>query len=287
MSPPRSSPLVACRAAPHKRRVTTPSPSRELFDRHLRALRRDRAARLGPELFLLDRAFNDTLDRIATIARRFERALLIGAPSPEWAERLRNCAATVEVVDPGALFAAASGGIHVQEDRYDFGENRFDFVIAVGTLDTVNELPLALQLIRRAMRSDAPLLGAIAGGDSLTALRAAMIDADRATGGAAPRTHPRINPSSLAGLLGDAGFTMPVVDIDRVVLRYRSMAALVRDLRAMAATNMLSERAAGRGKDWASRAQAAFAAQAVNGLTEERIDILHFIGWSPTAGKAG
>jgi SAM-dependent methyltransferase len=267
--------------------VTTPSPPRELFDRALRALRRDRAARLGPELILLDRAFDDCLGRVATIARRFERALLIGAPSPHWLDRLGACAAIVECVDPGALFATACGGTCIQEDRYDFGQGRFDLVIAVGTLDTVNELPLALQLIRRAMRPDAPLLGAIAGGDSLPVLRAAMIDADRATGGAAPRTHPRINPSSLAGLLGDAGFVMPVVDVDRVTLRYRSLAALVRDLRAMAATNMLSDRAAGRGKAWAAHAEAAFATQARNGLTEERIDILHFIGWSPPAKKAG
>ena len=280
MPPPRSSPLVACRAAPHKRRVNSPSPSRDLFDRNLRALRRDRAARLGPELVLLDRAFDDCLDRLATIARRFERALLIGAPSLDWVERLGAFAATIETVDPGALFAAASGGTHVQEDRHDFGEDRFDLVIAVGTLDTVNHLPFALQLIRHAMRPDAPLLGAIAGGDSLPALRAAMIDADRATGGAAPRTHPRINPSSLAGLLGDAGFAMPVVDVDRVALRYRSLAALVRDLRAMAATTMLCDRAPGRGKAWAARAHAAFAAQGVDGLTEERVDILHFIGWS-------
>jgi hypothetical protein len=283
---PNSSPLVACRAAPHKRRVTAPSQPRDLFDRQLRALRRDRAARLGPELVLLDRAFDDCLDRVTAIARRFERALLIGVPSPDWVERLRAHAATIDAIDPGPLFAAACSGTAAQEDRHDFGEERFDLAIAVGTLDTVNELPLALQLIRRAMRPDAPMLGAIAGGESLPALRAAMIAADRATGGVAPRTHPRINPSSLAGLLGDAGFIMPVVDIDRVNLRYRSLTALVRDLRTMGATNMLSERAPGRGRTWAARAAAAFAAQARDGLTEERIDILHFIGWSPS-GKAG
>lgn len=251
----------------------------DLFDRRLRALRRDRAARVGPELFLLDRAFDECLDRLSAIDRDFGHALLIGAPDPAWRRRLQPFAPKVTVIDAGPLFADAASGAAVDEDRHDFGEQGFDLVIAVGTLDTVNELPLAFQLIRRAMRPDAPLLGALAGGDSLPMLRAAMIEADRATGGVAARTHPRIEPSSLAGLLSAAGFVMPVVDVDRVTLRYASLQSLVRDLRAMGASNMLAARAPGRGKAWAARASAAFAAQAKDGRTEERVDILHFLAW--------
>ena len=52
------------------RRLSRPPPRRtialvpSLFDMELRALRRDRAARMGPELFLLDRAFYDCVDRL-------------------------------------------------------------------------------------------------------------------------------------------------------------------------------------------------------------------------------
>lgn len=255
--------------------------TRDLFDRHLRALRRDRAARQGPELVLLDRAFDECLDRLRDIRRRFDHALLIGAPSRDWRQQVERFARQVDVLDPGPCFAASSNGLSVDEDRHDFGEQRYDLVIAIGTLDTVNQLPLALQLIRRAMRPDSPFLGALAGGDSLPALRAAMIEADRATGAVAARTHPRIEPSSLAGLLSSAGLAMPVVDVDRVALRYSSLSPLVRDLRAMGASNMLTDRSPGRGKVWAARAAAAFAAQATGDRTEERIDILHFIAWSP------
>ena len=183
--------------------------------------------------------------------------------------------------DPGPLFASMIEGQAAEEDRHDYGEGRYDLVMAVGTLDTVNELPLALQLLRRAMTADAPFIGAMAGGDSLPALRSAMIEADRASGGVASRTHPRIEPSSLAGLLAAAGFVMPIVDVDRVALRYPSLAALVRDLRAMGATNLLTDRSPGRGKIWARRAATAFAAQSSGGRTNERIDILHFLAWSP------
>ena len=128
--------------------------TRDLFDRHLRAIRRDRAARIGPELFLFERAFDECLDRIRDISRKFERALLIGAPSPAWPERLRAIAETVDVLDPGARFASRAGGAQVEEDRHDFGERRYDLCVAIGTLDTVNDLPLALQLLGRSLRPD-------------------------------------------------------------------------------------------------------------------------------------
>jgi hypothetical protein len=72
-----------------------------------------------------------------------------------------------------------------------------------------------------------------------------------------------------------------VVDVDRVTLRYAGLSALVRDLRAMGASNMLSERAPPRGRGWAELAAAAFAAEGADGRTEERIDLLHFLAWTP------
>ena len=261
--------------------------TRDLFDRKLRSLRRDRAARLGPELFLLDRAFEECLERVEAIARRFDRVLLLGCPSQAWAERLGRFAGTIDVADPGHLFAVAANGLHIEEDRQDFGEQRYDLCIAVGTLDTVNELPLALTLIHRALKSDAPLVGAIAGGNSLSGLRSALIEAERAEGRIAQRTHPRIDPSSLAGLLTAAGYSMPVVDVDRVRLRYATLADLVRDLRAMGATSVLAERASPLSREAARRASEAFQALGEEGRTVEDIDILHFIGWTPASGTAG
>ena len=262
------------------RRRTSAPVTRDLFDRQLRALRRDRAARIGPQLFLLDRAFDECIDRLRDIARPFERVLLLGCPSPEWPTRLAGIASQVDALDPGALFARTVGGRQVEEDRYDFGEAQYDLCIAIGTLDTVNDLPLALQLLGRSLRPDAPLIGAIAGGNSLPALRASLIEAGRAAGKVVARSHPRIEPASLAQLLGVAGFAMPVVDVDRVRLRYRNLDALVRDLRSMAATAVLAERSSPLSKIGAERARQAFSAQAAGGRTEEIVEILHFLAWT-------
>ena len=69
-----------------------------------------------------------------------------------------------------------------------------------------------------------------------------MAAADRISGAAAPHVHPRIEASALAPLLEQAGLVRPVVDVDRVAVRYPSLMRLVADLRAMGATNLLEQR---------------------------------------------
>jgi len=270
-----SYPLVARGGPPHKR----PVPA-DLFNRHLRVLRRDRAARIGAALFLFDRAFDECLDRLQDIARNFDRALLIGCPSPDWPAQLASLAGAVDVVEPGSLFAVSSGGTLIEEDRHDFGERQYDLCLAIGTLDTVNDLPLALRSIGRSLKADTPLIGAIAGGNSLPAFRAALIEAGRFEGRLIARTHPRIDPPTLTRLLTAAGFNMPVIDVDRVRLRYADLDALVRDLRSMAATSVLDRQGPPMTKRELELARQSFLSRGVGGRTEEVVEILHFIAWA-------
>ena len=48
-------------------------------------------------------AFADCLDRLSLMRRRFERALLLGCPSPDWQTRLGEIAGQVDTADPGPL----------------------------------------------------------------------------------------------------------------------------------------------------------------------------------------
>lgn len=242
-------------------------------------MRRDRAALIGPELLLHDRAFAECIDRLRDIVRPFERCLLIGSPSPSWPQLLGEFASEIDAVDPGSIFAAGVGGKMVEEDRFDFGEGLYDVAIAVGTLDTVNDLPLALKLIHRALKPDSPFIGALAGGDSLPALRSSLIEAGRAERRVVARTHPRIEASALARLLSGAGFSMPVIDIDRVILRYSDLLSLVKDLRAMGCNSMLAGRPPAMKRNELSIASKAFEQLGSGGRTGEQIEILHFLGW--------
>jgi hypothetical protein len=255
--------------------------SKALFDMTLRSARRDRAFRLGKTLFLHERAFADILERIELVHRRFGAALLIGCPDPAWPGRLAPLVDRLAVVDPGECFATAAGGKRVNEDqeRLDGG---FDLCVAIGTLDTVNQLPLALANIRAALVPDAMLIGAISGGNTLPRLRAAMREADAVMGGASPRVHPRIDGPSLSALLADVGFIMPVVDVDRVTANYDSLRALVADLRAMGATNILSDRSRlPLSRTALAAAEKSFNLDVERPRSAEAFEILHFAAWTP------
>jgi hypothetical protein len=137
------------------------------------------------------------------------------------------------------------------------------------------------------MRPDALLIGAISGGDTLPQLRSAMRAADQVMGEASAHVHPRIEASALAPLLTAAGFVDAVVDVDRVQVSYASLEALVRDLRAMGATNVLAARSRRPvNRAGLSAAAASFAAAGDGERTVEVFEILHFAGWT-TADKQG
>ena len=231
-------------------------------------------------MFLFDRAFNECLDRLHDFARTFDRAMLLGCPTAEWPVRLASIAGKVDVLDPGTHFADMAGGTQIEEDRYDFGAGRYDLCVAIGTLDTVNDLQAALGFIHRALKPDAPFIGAIAGGDSLPALRSSLIEAGRHKRRVAARFHPRIEPSTLAQLLAAARFNMPVVDVDRVRLRYTDLDRLVRDLRSMAATSVLAVRSPPMTKSELDGARRAFRSLGDGNRTDETVEILHFLGWA-------
>ena len=247
----------------------------------LRALRRDRAARQGPELFLYERVFTDCLERIELTQRRFENGLLIGCPDPNWPDHLRAMADRVEVRDPGPIFAARAGGTVIVEDHWQPPPAQFDLVLAIGTLDQVNDLPLALNLIGHAMRAGGLLIGAMSGANTLPQLRSAMRAADATSGLAAPHIHPRIDAAALAPLLENSGFRTPVVDVERVPVSYTSLDRLISDVRHMAATNILLSRPAFVGRAGYAAAREAFRNGDGSTRTVETFEILHFATWKP------
>ena len=261
--------LVAAHPPPHKRPVAD-----ELFEQKLRALRRKRALRRGLELFLHERAFEDIIERLSLVQRRFRSGLLVGPPNPGWRERLLQIADQVDLFETDGLMQLEPGS--------------YDLCVAVGELDTVNDLPRALLTIRFALREDSLFIGAVPGGDTLPALRSAMRAADEKMGAATPHVHPRIEPAGFTSLLSSAGFTMPVVDVDRVQVSYKGLADLVRDLRSMGATNILASRARRPlTREAIAAASRQFLSGAEDGRVTEMFELLHFAAWTSAAPVNG
>ena len=255
------------------------------FDRRLRRLRRERAAgRFTGADYLHRLVADELLERLDLVKRDFRDALDLGCADGHLAGRLRQRGLAVTAADPGFAFARAVGGVQCDEDRLPFADGAFDLVVSVGTLDTVNDLPGALLLIRRALRPDGLFLGAFAGAGTLPRLKSAMLTADTADDrGASPRIHPQIDVRAAGDLLARAGFALPVADCHGFDIRFPSLSGLVADLRAMGSTNLLAARSTRpltrRGL---AAARADFAAHAdADGKTSERFEIVYLLGWGP------
>ncbi|UIJ44077.1 class I SAM-dependent methyltransferase [Sphingomonas cannabina] len=242
----------------------------EIFDRRLRRLRRDRAAR-GYDGFLRDFMLEGIVDRLGAVTRSFGEVLDLGAADHSFAlpgARVVRC-------DPGALFAR--GGVQADEDRLPFADASFDLVVSAGVLDQVNDLPGALALIRRVLRPDGLFLGAFAGAGSLATLRAVLREAEPGVA----RLHPQIDVRSAGDLLVRAGFALPVADTERLDVRYASIFKLFADLRATASTNLLVDRTPLTRETLARAAQVFMDRADPDGRTPERFEIVFLTGWAP------
>jgi SAM-dependent methyltransferase len=216
-----------------------------LFDRSLLRLRQQRARALGFETFLVDQVAVDLGERLDAVVRTFDRAIDLGTPT----DAVRR--ALVESGKVGTVVAATPTGegdavfprVAADEEALPFANGSLDLVVSALALQFVNDLPGTLIQARRALKPDGLLLAALIGGDSLTELRETFAAAEsEVEGGLSPRVAPFADVRELGGLLQRAGFALPVVDSDRLTVRYDSVIALMHDLRRMGATNVLTER---------------------------------------------
>lgn len=259
-----------------------------IFDRGLIARRRARAIAAGGEAgFLVDAVVADIGERLVPLTRRFDVALDLGSGG-RVARLLAGTGIAGRTIRADALAADPSGGgpdLVVDEEALPFAEASLDLVVATLTLQAVNDLPGALVQIRRALKPDGLLLAAVAGGDTLTELRQALLEAEaETTGGAAPRVAPFADVRALTGLLQRAGFALPVGDVDRLTIRYDGLFALMADLRALGATSALADRARRplrRGV--LLRAAEIYAGRFADpdGRIRASVDVVSLSGWAP------
>ncbi len=203
------------------------------FDRALLRQRQHRAHALGAETFLFDRVVADMEERLGAVVRQFDHAADIGSPGK----------AVMLLLGARASKADAIALPDSDSEPLALARESCDLAVSVLALQSVNDLPGTLAQIRRALKPDGYFLAAMIGGDTLTELRQAFAAAEaEIEGGLSPRVAPMVDLRDAGALLQRAGFALPVTDVDRIVVRYAHVFALMQDLRRMGATNTLTER---------------------------------------------
>jgi SAM-dependent methyltransferase len=203
-----------------------------IFDKALLEARRQRALKQGAETFLLDHVAAEIGERLSAVLRNFERAVDIGTPG----DAVRRA-----LVASGKVTAVEA--VPFRDEIVSAPAGTLDLAVSALALQFVNDLPGALVQIRRVLKPDGLFLAALIGGDTLSELRQSFAAAEsEIEGGISPRVAPFADIRDIGALLQRAGFALPVVDSDRVTVRYDTVFALMHDLRRMGATNALTER---------------------------------------------
>jgi len=196
--------------------------------------------------FLMARALEDLDDRLAAVQRTFSdgAALYCGVDGGARTLRASGKVERVFRVEEAALATSLGEDVVAAEDEtLPLEPGKLDLAVSLYALHEFNDVPGMLVQIRRALRPDGLFLGCLAGAGTLAELRESLLAAETGLrGGASPRVLPFTDVREAGALLQRAGFALPVADIDEVTVRYDTMFDLMRDLRAMGATNSLVQR---------------------------------------------
>jgi SAM-dependent methyltransferase len=272
--------------------MSDPAPP-QIFDRGLINRRLDRAwvvARGGAQAdFLLARAADDLCDRLSLVKRRFALAADLGSPGPHAAAALAATGQVDCVIRVAPTEASLGTGDFLRAvgdlEGLPAADGRLDLAVSLLALQTVNDLPGALVQMRRALRADGLLIAALIGGETLTELRQSLTIAEsEVLGGASPRVAPFVDVRALGGLAQRAGLALPVVDLDRAVVRYPDLFALFADLRAMGGASALHARSRSPlRRDVLARAAVVYAERFADpdGRLRATFDLVWLAAWAP------
>ncbi|MFD2236643.1 methyltransferase domain-containing protein [Aureimonas populi] len=263
-------------------------PSGQPFDRQLLARRRALRGRSGRATFLAERVGEELAERLSLVQRVFETGADLGHDGGELARRLSAGGQVRQLVRmdaPGAARGGEAWRVVADEEALPFADSSLDLLTSNLSLHLTNDTPGVFAQARRALKPDGLFLAALLGGETLGELRSALLSAEaELSGGASPRVLPFIELRDAGALLQRSGFALPVIDQERLTVRYPSMFELMADIRAMGMANILHARA----RRPATRGLFLRAAQIYaerfadpDGRVRATFDVVYLSGWKP------
>ncbi len=213
------------------------------------------------------------LDLALPMLRQHETSSSSGASS--------GLARTLARMLPGALAGArAPARICADARALPLAEHSVDLLFSNLCLQWVEDLPAVFAGFRRVLRPGGMLVVSTFGPDTLHELRAAF-----ATDASAPHVSPFASIAQFGDALIASGFRNPVLDRDQLVTHYPDLPALMREQRAIGATNALQTRRhtlTGRGR-FAAAAAAYEGWRDAAGLPATW-EVISALAWAPDHG---
>jgi SAM-dependent methyltransferase len=206
--------------------------SENIFDRKLYLARLERTKSIRPDI-LSQSIATELAERLEPITREFNHACLIAVdPEPiATAIRASGKVKNLEVLEPAV------------SEILPLKANGFDAIFNILDLHLVNDVPGALIQMRHALVPDGLFMACLFAGQTLNELRQSWLEAeDLVTGGVSPRVAPMIDVREMGGLLQRADLALPVVDLDRTIVRYPDAIALIHEIRSLGLSNPMTGR---------------------------------------------
>lgn len=265
------------------------SSSAVVFDRDLLRQRRNRAASQITDFdFLLQETATRLCERVDMVTRDFSHVIDLGARHGLLAKALQQNK-RIGSVTTCDMAADYHPDLVVDEEFLPFEPSSVDAVVSNMALHWVNDLPGTLLQIRQALKPDGMFMAVMAGAGTLAELRQSLMQAEmEMTGGAAPRVSPFADLQTVSALMQRAGFALPVVDAEEIIVDYETPLRLLDDLRGMGATNAVHARSRKPlRRDVLMEAmrlyQEAFVQK--DGRVPATIQLIFMIGWAPDASQ--
>ena len=187
-------------------------------------------------------------ERIIELDKNFEMVLDLGSHSGELSKILNNNSKIKKIIQSELSIKLAKNAkkinssiINCDEENLPFKPNVFNAVISSMSLHWVNNFNNLLKNIKNILKSDGLILANFLGGETLNELKKVLISAEtEILGGTSLRVSPFVDIKSVGSLLQSAGFNMPVVDSDKIIVTHKSIINLLKDLRNMAENSSLN-----------------------------------------------
>jgi len=208
------------------------SGAENIFDRELYLARLKRTKSMRPDI-LVHSIATELAERLEPITREFNHACLIAVdPEPIAAAiRASGKVRNLEILEP-----TVSENLALKPEC-------FDAIFDILDLHLVNDVPGKLIQLRHALVPDGLFMACLFAGQTLNELRQSWLEAEElVTGGVSPRVAPMIDVREMGGLLQRADLALPVVDLDRTIVRYSDAIALIHEIRSLGLSNPMTGR---------------------------------------------